>query len=434
MSSTPSNEQTYAQLARKITNEEKVQIARESNRQMFPREVKKWIQSLDLSYKIKIISKDLANGFCIAEILSRYPVPYLSNQGQPFSVTPVYRVNMQEFNNGNSFKERETNWKHLVDILNRKYQMTFPRDLPSRIINFAPNAAFEFLLMLYTFLTKKTVKILNKVDETEKFKNPVEIQNMPNYMKPTANLLIRDKEIQRIPDDLIRGIKIEDLIENHNQAIAVDRENFMKNEEYNKSQKLKLKKIENTNLNKQSNSNQKVDNNTGQNNGDEIHEANNESNSQMMSSEANKEEKVNLMGILNDLSSDTKEQESVENEFRVLLKKHFVESDRNIEMDLKNYANDKDLIDYFFEKIDLCTEANLNRIFLAYEDKEKDLIGIISRTLTELIPFIKLVCRFFEAFYKNRIPWIKFKTPTLKICKSVHDITKEKCDNLFINF
>ena len=102
--------------------------------------------------------------------------------------------------------------------------------------------------------------------------------------------------------------------------------------------------------------------------------------------------------------------------------------------DLKNYANDKDLIDYFFEKIDLCTEANLNRIFLAYEDKENDLIGIISRTLTELIPFIKLVCRFFEAFYKNRIPWIKFKTPTLKICKSVHDITKEKCDNLFINF
>ena len=227
--------------------------------------------------------------------------------------------------------------------------------------------------MLYTFLTKKPVKLLNKVDETEKFKNPVEIQNMPNYMKPTANLLIRDKEIQRIPDDLIRGIKIEDLIENHNQAIAVDRENFMKNEEYNKSQKIKLKKIENSNINKQSSTNQKVDNNTGQNNGDEIHEANNESNSQMMSSEANKEEKVNLMGILNDLSSDTKEQESVENEFRVLLKKHFVESDRNIEMDLKNYANDKDLIDYFFEKIDLCTETNLNRIFLAYEDKENGL-------------------------------------------------------------
>ena len=434
MSSTPSNEQTYAQLARKITYEEKVQIARESNRQMFPREVKKWIQSLDLSYKIKIISKDLANGFCIAEILSRYPVPYLSNQGQPFSVTPVYRVNMKEFSNGNSFKERETNWKHLIDILNRKYQMSFPRDLPSKIMNFAPNAAFEFLLMLYTFLTKKPVKLLNKVDETEKFKNPVEIQNMPNYMKPTANLLIRDKEIQRIPDDLIRGIKIEDLIENHNQALAVDRENFMKNEEYNKSQKIKLKKIENSNINKQSSTNQKVDNNNAQNNGDEIYEANNESNSQMMSSEANKEEKVNLMGILNDLYNDTKEQESVENEFRVLLKKHFVESDRNIEMDLKNYANDKDLIDYFFEKIDLCTETNLNRIFLAYEDKEKDLIGIISRTLTELIPFIKLVCRFFEAFYKNRIPWIKFKTPTLKICKSVHDITKEKCDNLFINF
>ncbi len=433
-SSNISNEQTYQQLARKITNEEKVQIARESNRQIFPREIKKWIQSLDLSYKIKIISKDLANGFCIAEILSRYPVPYLSNQGQPFTVTPVYRVNMKEFNNGNSYKERESNWAHLMDILTRKYQMQFPSDLPSKIINFAPNAAFEFLCMLYTFLTKKPVKILNKIDETEKFKNPIEIQNMPGYMKPTANLLIRDKEIQRIPDDLIRGYKIEDLIDNHNQALAVDRENFMKNEEYNKSQKIKLKKIENPNVIKQTGTNQKVDNGNNQNNNNEIYEANNESNSQMLSSENNKEEKVNLMGILNDLANDSKEQESVENEFRVLLKKHFVESDRNIEMDLKNYANDKDLIDYFFEKIDLCTENNLNRIFLAYEDKEKDLIGIISRTLTELIPFVKLICRFFEAFYKNGISWAKFKSPTLKICKSVHDITKEKCDNLFINF
>ena len=105
-----------------------------------------------------------------------------------------------------------------------------------------------------------------------------------------------------------------------------------------------------------------------------------------------------------------------------------------IEMDLKNYSSDKDLLEYFFEKITLCSNENFEKIFSSYEDKEKDFIGIISRTLIELDPFIKILCQFFEAFYKNHIPWIKFRTTTLNICKSIHDITKDKCDNIFLNF
>jgi hypothetical protein len=103
-------------------------------------------------------------------------------------------------------------------------------------------------------------------------------------------------------------------------------------------------------------------------------------------------------------------------------------------MDLKNYSTDKDLLEYFFEKIGLCSSENFEKIFSSYEDKEKEFIGIISRTLIELDPFIKILCQFFEAFYKNNIPWIKFKTTTLNICKSIHDITKDKCDNIFLNF
>ena len=103
-------------------------------------------------------------------------------------------------------------------------------------------------------------------------------------------------------------------------------------------------------------------------------------------------------------------------------------------MDLKNYSSDKDLLEYFFEKINLCSDENFEKIFSSYEDKEKDFIGIISRTLIELDPFIKILCQFFEAFYKNNVPWIKFKNTTLNICKSIHDITKDKCDNIFLNF
>ena len=47
-------------------------------------------------------------------------------------------------------------------------------------------------------------------------------------------------------------------------------------------------------------------------------------------------------------------------------------------MDLKNYSSDKDLLEYFFEKINLRSSENFEKIFSSYEDKEKDFIEIIS--------------------------------------------------------
>ena len=414
----------------KITSDEKIIIARETNRARPPRELVKWLQSLDLSYKIKNISRDLANGFCIAEILSRYPVPFVTSL--PYDVTNYYRVNMHQFSNGISFSERTTNWNHITEILTKKYHMTYPLDLPEKVKCQAPNAALEFLVLLYKFLTRKNLNVLNQVDETEKFKNYAEFSILPNYMRPTTNLLIRDNELQRIKDDLVRKFKIENTIQNHNKFLSEERENQKNMEQFNRSRKIP-KKIEQSSIgggSKIGSSTEKNQNNLQEN---EINDVKNESNSQV-SNDNLKEERINLIGILNELNEENREQENVENEFKLIIRKNFVETDKNIEMDLKNYSSDKDLLEYFFEKITLCSNENFEKIFSSYEDKEKDFIGIISRTLIELDPFIKILCQFFEAFYKNHIPWIKFRTTTLNICKSIHDITKDKCDNIFLNF
>ena len=418
----------------KISSNEKVQIARETNRLRLPREIKKWLQSLDLSYKIKFISKDLANGFCVAEILSRYPVPFVTNL--PYPVTHFYRVNVQEFSNGISYKERLTNWKHITDILRRKYQMQFPEDLPGRVLSYAPNAAFEFLCMLYSFLTKKELTVLNKVDETDKFSNYAELELLPPYMRPTANKLVRDKETQRIEDDLTRKMKIENILQNHNKYLAVERENFAKMDQFYRSQKIKLKKIDPNTIGSKLSSAAKVDKQgtIPAQSEFEGNEAENDTQNNLGGGEGLKEDHINLLGILAEISEDSREQDNILNEFKLLIRKNFVETDRNIEMDLKNYPNDKDILEYFFEKIHLCSEENLSKIFAAYEDKQKEFVSIISRALIELDPFIKIVCDFYEALYKNGFQMKKFKNTTVAICNCVKDITKDKCDNIFLNF
>ena len=39
------------------------------------------------------------------------------------------------------------------------------------------------------------------------------------------------------------------------------------------------------------------------------------------------------------------EQENVENEFKLIIRKNFIETDKNIEMDSKNYSSHKDLLE-----------------------------------------------------------------------------------------
>ena len=189
-----------------------------NERQPIPREIQKWIHSMDLSYQITSCQRDLDNGFLIGEILSRED----SN------------INMRQFNTGNSMENKKSNWENIRKICKKKddqrkpiYAGLFTENVIDKVINKAPNAAFNLLLDLYKILTSKKsdeVYVIRKVDETDKFKR-YDLK-VPGYMKPTIINIISDKELQRVRDFKTRQELAKGVVIKHKNYLDKEREHF----------------------------------------------------------------------------------------------------------------------------------------------------------------------------------------------------------------
>lgn len=108
-----------------------------------PREILKWIQSLDLSYSYKDSKRDLTNGFMIGEILVRY---YPNNR----------YLHIHSLDNSHNAAKKESNW-FLIDKFFKKYEPKLPfnkRDYET-IKDGDINALINFMMALYKELAHK---------------------------------------------------------------------------------------------------------------------------------------------------------------------------------------------------------------------------------------------------------------------------------------
>mmetsp|Transcript_16792 Transcript_16792/g.37267 ORF Transcript_16792/g.37267 Transcript_16792/m.37267 type:complete len:732 (-) Transcript_16792:647-2842(-) len=106
-----------------------------------PREVLKWVQSLDLAYSVKNVRRDFSNGFLVAEIFSRY---YAKD------------IHMHSYDNGNAAKSKKDNWTQLLKIFRRIGLAEIISEEESHwIASLEEGSAVTFLCRAYETLTQR---------------------------------------------------------------------------------------------------------------------------------------------------------------------------------------------------------------------------------------------------------------------------------------
>lgn len=101
-----------------------------------PREVLKWLLSLNLSFPVHNVKRDFSNGFLFAEVLSRY---YPSD------------IDMHSFENVTSIERKRANWVVLEKLFKRRNIPVEPR-LVEAVMLAEGDAASEVLQLLYAFI------------------------------------------------------------------------------------------------------------------------------------------------------------------------------------------------------------------------------------------------------------------------------------------
>lgn len=163
--------------------------------------------------------RDFSNGFIVCEILSRY-------YQKELNIYTVY--------NGSKAEQKRDNWELISKMLAKKDFLISQQEYEQIYFN-VPDVAYRFILRLFEFLTKKKLsysKMQNtKTDLHAKLPGLIlneskrNVENLPNYARPTAALLSKDRELTRIVDSNEKFKKTKDVLEAHYEKNRLEKQN-----------------------------------------------------------------------------------------------------------------------------------------------------------------------------------------------------------------
>lgn len=166
-----------------------------------PREVLKWLQSLDLSFFPKNVRRDFSNGYLVAEIFSWYfPRDF----------------QMHSFDNGTSLAAKQSNWSQIEKFF-VKQNISLFKEMIDGTIHCKPGAAELLVQEIYTILTNRSFQAIQRVEQgfTDK---PYQDQ-LPMVARSTASVSIKSNlslsEVKAEPNIIANQHKVLAIIHRH---------------------------------------------------------------------------------------------------------------------------------------------------------------------------------------------------------------------------
>jgi hypothetical protein len=169
-----------------------------------PRDVLKWIQSLDLAYSVKNVRRDFANGFLVAEIFSRY---YAKD------------IHMHSYDNGIAIKSKKDNWAQLLKIFRKVGLGDICSEQETHWIScLEEGTACIFLCKVYEALTGRKIQT--------QIKKPT-VGKEPGYAKDISLSKVRKamqkNDLNDNSDMLNVNRVISDVVGSHEKSLQEDR-------------------------------------------------------------------------------------------------------------------------------------------------------------------------------------------------------------------
>merc|ERR1711881_413083 len=169
-----------------------------------PREIFKWLQSLDLTFPVHNVRRDFSNGFLVGEIFCCYYPD---------------KIEMHSYTNGTSLNTKLGNWALLKRFFERN-EFNIPKEVIDGTIHCKQGAAELLVVFIYSILTKRPIRGWDWRSETD-FTDSTYQFMLPMHARSTTSTAIKNNmkitEFITEPNIITNMQKAEGIIHRHTE-------------------------------------------------------------------------------------------------------------------------------------------------------------------------------------------------------------------------